>query len=182
MPSRDERRRIGLLLPSSNTTQEAEFNRILPTEVTTHVARLSLHTVDLSSTARVVEDLESEGQKLADADVDAIVLAATAPSPRNGIGYDQELIRRIEAASGHGLAGQSPRLDQALRRLRRWPPASFDRRSARRGRIMQAGTEKRRSSRTEKLRAISVPASRATINVSGMPARWRRTICPSILE
>ena len=39
----------------------------------------------------------------------------------------------------------------ASRRLRRWPAASLDRRSARRSVIVQAGAEKRRSSRTEKL-------------------------------
>jgi maleate isomerase len=105
MPSRHDQpqgrcRRIGLLLPSSNTTQEMEFNRILPDGVTLHVARLPLRTVDPSATAKIVEDIETESQKLADADVDAIVLAATAPSSRNGIGYDKELIRRIESASG----------------------------------------------------------------------------------
>jgi hypothetical protein len=39
----------------------------------------------------------------------------------------------------------------ASRRLRRWSLASRDRRSARRGEIMQAGTEKRHFNRTEKL-------------------------------
>jgi maleate isomerase len=100
MPARQRFRRIGLLLPSSNTTQEPEFTRILPDHVTLHVARLPLRNVDASSTAQIVADIEAESRKLADADVDAIVLAATAPSARNGVGYDQELIRRIEAASG----------------------------------------------------------------------------------
>jgi maleate isomerase len=114
MPSRQDRRRIGLLLPSSNTTQEPEFTRILPNEVTLHVARLPLRTVDPSSTAKIVEDIETESQKLADADVDAIVLAATAPSSRNGIGYDQELIRRIEGVSGRKATTASTALIQAL--------------------------------------------------------------------
>jgi maleate isomerase len=114
MPSRQERRRIGLLLPSSNTTQEAEFTRILPDGVTLHVARLPLRIVDPSSTATVVKDIEGESQKLADADVDAIVLAATAPSSRNGIGYDQELIGRIEQASGRQATTASTALIQAL--------------------------------------------------------------------
>jgi hypothetical protein len=70
----------------------------------------------------------------------------------------------------------------ASRRLRRWPAASLDRRSARLTVILQAGAEKRPINRTKKLRAISVPASRATIDVSEMPARWKRTIRPSILE
>jgi maleate isomerase len=114
MPSRQNRLRIGLLLPSSNTTQEPEFTRVLPDGVTLHVARLPLRTVDPSATARIVEDIESESQKLADADVGAIVLAATAPSSRNGIGYDQELIRRIESASGRKATTASTALIQAL--------------------------------------------------------------------
>jgi maleate cis-trans isomerase len=114
MPSRQERRRIGLLLPSSNTTQETEFNSILPDGVTLHVARLPLRTVEPSSTARIVEDIETESRKLADADVDAIVLAATAPSSRNGIGYDKELIARIESASGRKATTASTALIQAL--------------------------------------------------------------------
>ena len=47
----------------------------------------------------------------------------------------------------------------ASRRLRRWPLASLDRRSARRGEIMQAGAEKRHTNRTEKL-----PISGASIS------------------
>jgi maleate isomerase len=114
MPDRNTRIRIGLLLPSSNTTQETEFNRILPDGVTLHVARLPLRSVDPASTARVVEDIETESQKLADADVDAIVLAATAPSSRNGLGYDQDLIRRIETASGKRATTASTALIQSL--------------------------------------------------------------------
>lgn len=117
MFDRKTRIRIGLLLPSSNTTQENEFNRILPDGVSLHVTRLPLRNVDAASTARIVEDIESESQKLADADVDAIVLAATAPSSRNGIGYDQELIRRIETASGRRATTASTALIQALQVL-----------------------------------------------------------------
>lgn len=117
MPDKKDKLRIGLLLPSSNTTQEVEFNRILPDNVSLHVTRLPLRNVDPASTARIVEDIETESQKLADADVDAIVLAATAPSSRNGIGYDQELIRRIETASGRKATTASTALIGALRLL-----------------------------------------------------------------
>ena len=117
MPARQNRRRIGLLLPSSNTTQEPEFTRILRDDVTLHVARLPLRNVDPSSTAQIAADIEGESRKLADADVDAIVLAATAPSSRNGIGYDQELIRRIESASGRKATTASTALVEALSTL-----------------------------------------------------------------
>lgn len=111
------RRRLGLLLPSSNTTQEEEFWRILPPGVTLHVARLPLRRVEADATARIVEDIESESRKLADADVDAIVLAATAPSSRRGIGYDRELIGRIEGASGKPATTASTASIQALAAL-----------------------------------------------------------------
>ncbi len=118
MPSRHGRRRIGLLLPSSNTTQEFELTRIMPDGVTLHVARLPPSVVELSAAVpRNVEDIESETRKLADADVDAIVLSTTAPAFANGIGYDQELIARIETVSGKKATTASIAFIQALAAL-----------------------------------------------------------------
>jgi maleate cis-trans isomerase len=115
MPSRHGRRRIGLLLPSSNTTQEFEFTRVMPDGVTLHVARLPVSPVELSTAVPwSVEDIEIESRKLADADVDAIMLSTTAPGVTNGIGYDQELIKRIETVSSKKATTASIALFQAL--------------------------------------------------------------------
>jgi maleate cis-trans isomerase len=46
-----------------------------------------------------------------------IIFPATAPSSRNGIGYDQELIKRITAASGKPATTASTALLEALRAL-----------------------------------------------------------------
>ena len=97
MARRQDVRRIGVLLPSSSSVQEETFWRVLPDGITLHGARMRLNTVDADSTLRVVEEIETESRKLGDADVDVILLAATAPSSRKGLGYDQELIRRITA-------------------------------------------------------------------------------------
>jgi maleate isomerase len=43
--------RIGLLVPSSNTTVEPEFYRALPKDVTLHVARLHLTQIATDSIA-----------------------------------------------------------------------------------------------------------------------------------
>ena len=72
-------RRIGVLLPSS-TRSGAGFWRVLPKHITQHVARMRLTQVEANSTLRIVEEIETESRKLADVDVDVIVLAATAPS------------------------------------------------------------------------------------------------------
>ena len=100
MKHRDKKHRIGLLVPSSNSTQEPEFVQMLPASVSLHVTRLSLSRIDPESTVNIVAELEKESRKLADAAVDIVVLAATAPSTRLGKGYDAELIKRMEDASG----------------------------------------------------------------------------------
>jgi maleate isomerase len=110
-------RRIGMLLPSSSSAQEMDIGRALPKDITLHVARMRLNNVDADSTLRIVQEIETESQKLADADVDVIIFPATAPSSRNGPGYDQELIKRISAASGKPATTASTALLEALRVL-----------------------------------------------------------------
>lgn len=111
-------RRIGLLVPSSNSTIEVEFYRALPPEITLHVARLFLTRIEPASIARLVEDLEREAGYLASADVDVIVLGATAPSFIKGKGYDRELISRLEQNTGKLATTTSTALLEALAALR----------------------------------------------------------------
>ena len=114
MAQRKDFRRIGILLPSSSSVQEADIGRALPDDITLHVARMRLNNVDAESTLRIVQEIESESQKLADVDVDVIIFPATAPSSRSGPGYDQELIKRISAASGKPATTASTALLEAL--------------------------------------------------------------------
>jgi maleate isomerase len=114
MAQRRDFRRIGVLLPSSSSVQEWDIGRALPDDITLHVARMRLNNVDADSTLRIVQEIEAESQKLADVDVDVIILPATAPSSRNGPGYDQELIKRITAASGKPATTASTALLEAL--------------------------------------------------------------------
>jgi maleate cis-trans isomerase len=117
MAQRKDFRRIGLLLPSSSSVQERDIGRALPEDITLHVARMRLNNVDADSTLRIVQEIEIESQKLADVDVDVIIFPATAPSSRQGPGYDQELIKRISAASGKPATTASTALLEALRVL-----------------------------------------------------------------
>jgi maleate isomerase len=111
---RKDFRRIGLLLPSSSSVQELDIGGALPKNITLHVARMRLNNVDAESTLRIVQEIEIESQKLADVDVDVIIFPATAPSSRNGPGYDQDLIKRISAASGKPATTASTALLEAL--------------------------------------------------------------------
>jgi maleate isomerase len=66
---------------------------------------------------RCVVELEAESRKLADADVGAIVFAATAPTLAKGKGYDRELIKRMEDASGRPATTAATAFVDALTRL-----------------------------------------------------------------
>ena len=107
-------KRIGLLVPSSNSTVEVEFYRALPHDVSLHVARLPIAQVDPESIAGMVDPLETESKKLASADVDVIVLGAAAPSFLKGMGYDREMSQRIAQATGKPATTASTALLQSL--------------------------------------------------------------------
>lgn len=109
--------RLGLLTPSSNTTQEPEFSAALPSGVTLHTARVAYRDITPQEQMRCVLELEAESRKLADADVGAIVFAATAPTLAKGKGYDRELIRRMEDASGRPATTAATAFVEALERL-----------------------------------------------------------------
>lgn len=109
--------RIGLLAPSSNTTVETEFFRALPEGVTLHTARLPIMQVTPESINAMVEPLETEAKLLASADVDVIILGATAPSFLKGLGYDREMSKRIEDATGKPATTTSTALLEALKTL-----------------------------------------------------------------
>jgi len=117
MPYIARTHRFGLLTPSANTTQEVEFTEILPRTVSLHTARMSVRNIDRETMLRCVDELEAESQKLADADVGAIVFAATAPSLAKGKGYDLELVKRIEDASGKPATTSSTAYVGALNHL-----------------------------------------------------------------
>ena len=106
--------RIGLLVPSSNTTVEPEFYRALPRGVTLHTARLYLTRIAPESILKMVEDMETQARLLASADVDVVVLGATAPSFLKGLGYDRELIAKLEGATGRTATTTSTALVQAI--------------------------------------------------------------------
>jgi maleate isomerase len=114
MPHIKRTHRVGLLTPSSNTTQEPEFVEVLPRSVSLHTGRLSFTNIDADTMFRCVEELDQESRKLADADVGVIVLAATAPSMTKGKGYDRELIKRMEDASGKPATTASTAFVEAL--------------------------------------------------------------------
>lgn len=94
------RSRISLMIPSSNTTMESEFWGYAPEGVSIHTSRLPLRRVTEKELVDMSDEAERCAELLADAKVDVIVYGCTTGSLIKGKGYDEEIERRINEATG----------------------------------------------------------------------------------
>ncbi|MEM2988879.1 MAG: aspartate/glutamate racemase family protein [Candidatus Bathyarchaeia archaeon] len=109
--------RLGLIIPSSNTTMEHEFHMILPRNFTIHTGRLKLKRVDLESLAEMEAGIEEEAIKLADADVEVIGYGCTSGSLFRGLGHDKMIEERIQRASGKPAVATAGAVVSALKEM-----------------------------------------------------------------
>lgn len=108
--------RLGLIVPTTNTVNEAEWHRAAPPGVSVHTARMRLHLDTTSERGRraLETELASTARTLADADVDVIAYGCTAGSmtlPLDGI---PGLIQAAVSTPGVATA---PAIVHALRAL-----------------------------------------------------------------
>lgn len=94
------RGRIGLIIPSSNTTMEPEFWRMAPEGVSIHAARMRLSTVTVDELVEMEEDAVRAAQLLATAHVDILVYGCTTGSLVKGPGHDRKIAEKLARATG----------------------------------------------------------------------------------
>lgn len=94
------RGRLGLVVPSSNTTNEPEFSRTLPDGVSLHTARMRLEDAAANNLTEMADELERCVELLSTAEVDVIAYGCTTGSLVHGPGYDEEIESRIRDAAG----------------------------------------------------------------------------------
>jgi len=109
--------RLGLMVPSSNTTMEPEFYRMLPKGFSVHTARLRLREVTVKGLAEMEERIEEEAGKLADAGIGVIGYGCTSGSLFRGMGHDKMIEERIERASGIPAVATAGAVISALKAL-----------------------------------------------------------------
>src|SRR6478735_9324663 len=99
-----KRGRIGLITLATDTSVLPEYNLLMPDGVTIYPAPITLPRGEVTpaSLAEMLasNELEQAAIKLAAADVGVIVFACTSGSFIHGVGWDRELIGRIEGAAG----------------------------------------------------------------------------------
>lgn len=103
--------RVGLIVPSSNTTMETEIPAMLGRRAaqgdetfTFHSSRARLHTVNEEELARMVDDGERCAVEVSDADVDVIAYACLVALMAQGPNYHVTSEARLgEAVRGNGF-------------------------------------------------------------------------------
>jgi maleate isomerase/arylmalonate decarboxylase len=110
------RAKLGVIVPPTNTANEAEWNRMAPQGVSIHSARMPLHMDTESESGRraLHDDLRRHAADLAQASVDVIAYGCTAGSmtvPASG------LADFMQSASGRTSITTAQSLVEALRAL-----------------------------------------------------------------
>ena len=111
------RKRIGVMIPSTNTTCEADFQLTVPREVTIHGQRLWMTNEGTGDAAyvRMNGEIESGARYLATAHVDVVVYGCTTGSFYKGPGWDTEMLELIRREAKVPAVATSPSVVEALR-------------------------------------------------------------------
>lgn len=110
------RAKLGLIVPPTNTVNEAEWTRMLPEGVTFHTHRMKLHSDMASEAGRTVllDDLADVISLLGQAGVDVVAYACTAGSMINPA---DALSRQMRERSGIAAVTTSAAIVAALKAL-----------------------------------------------------------------
>jgi len=111
------RARVGLLVPSSNTTNEPEFHRVLPEGVSLHTARLPLEDVNADDLETMSRTAEGASEGLGHADIDVVAYGCTTGSLVKGHGYAEKIESDIAAAADAPAVATALAVDRAITEL-----------------------------------------------------------------
>ena len=108
------RARVGLVVPSSNTTAEPELSMVAPAGVSVHAARMPLEDVTADDLDAMADRATDCAELLGHADVDVVAYGCTTGSLLHGHGFDAELETEIEAAAGCPAVATALSVERAL--------------------------------------------------------------------
>ncbi|WP_101297314.1 maleate cis-trans isomerase family protein [Halegenticoccus soli] len=111
------RARLGIVVPSSNSTAEPEFAGAVPDGVSVHAARMPLSSVTAAGLDEMAGAAAECAERLAHADVDAVAYACTSGSLLHGREFAAGLEDDLAAAAGRPAVATARSVDRALSAL-----------------------------------------------------------------
>lgn len=117
--------RIGLLVPSSNTTIEMEWHRMVPEGVSTHATRLfQAETNDpakkIETVLKMHERMDDATRELMSVEPGVIAYGCTAGSFLKGAADDQAMCARLTDLAGVPFLSTASAVTKAIRHLGVW--------------------------------------------------------------
>jgi len=111
------RGRLGLIVPSSNTTMEMELHDYLPRGVSLHTSRMPLRNVTEEELLKMSALAVESARLLKDADVELILYGCTSGSFIGGENFEKELEAKIEDEVNVPVVSTSTAVVEALKIL-----------------------------------------------------------------
>jgi maleate isomerase len=117
---RGYRAKLGILVPSSNTTMEPELHDMIPKGygISIHSSRIKITEDSEEQIANMVNYVESAADLLKDANVDIIAFGCTSGSFIKGVNYDKTIIKLIEDVAKVPATTTSTSVIKALKELK----------------------------------------------------------------
>lgn len=109
--------KFGLIIPSSNTTMEAEFWRMASAWATVHTARVRLRKITVDDLEEMERMMIKASMLLADAEVDVVGYGCTSGSFFKGKGHDREIEEKITEITGIPAVATAKAVVEALDEL-----------------------------------------------------------------
>ena len=99
-PSPPQTRRVGILIPSTDTTIEKELRAFLPSSVSLHFTRILLEEVTESGLEKMGQSAAEAAELIADIRPDLVVYGCTSGTLFKGKHYDEALRETLEKVTG----------------------------------------------------------------------------------
>jgi maleate isomerase len=117
--SKDKRKRIALLVPSSNTVMENDLHSALSRDhFTVHTDRMFLIETTREAEIRMIEDYASAAAKdLGTLNPDLLVFGCTSAGSLFGLEYDANTCRKLGELAGCAALGVVNAVSEALKRI-----------------------------------------------------------------
>ena len=109
------RRKLGVLVPSSNITLEYEMPMMAPCGVSIHFSRIPQTEDNEEQLSAMIDYVPENAELLAHARVDAIAFGCTSGSFIKGMGYDKKVIDAIQDSTGIMATTTSTAVVEALK-------------------------------------------------------------------
>lgn len=111
------RAKLGLIIPSSNSAAEIEFNEHAPEGASVHAARMALNSVTPAALDAMSDRAVECAELLSDVEVDVIAYACTTGSLLHGPGFDVELEEALSEAADCPAVTTARSVRQAFKAL-----------------------------------------------------------------